>query len=315
MVGLVAFAGAAVTAGGLPAQAAAGAASGGSGASGGTAGNWYGSGGAVRLGVPAYWSAGDPAGAAAFDRLVAAAATVDRVIVNGPASGPADPFDPVLAAAIRRLAAAGITVLGYVDTGYLGRTGAATTRVEAGSTDLAHWLAQADADAATWQRLYGSAGLRGIFFDQTVPDCGEGDGFLRAYGQLADGVWGRGRGAVVAINPGVAVEECYTEVADVIVVAENTFTAYRDWTPPAWVYQHPRSAFWHLVHGAQTPELMREAVTLAQRRNAGSVYVTDAVIDGTGGPWNALPAAPYWSAEVDAARATRLRCGRRAYRA
>jgi hypothetical protein len=313
MVGLFAFVGTAVTAGELPAQAA---------------GGYRGGSGAVRLGVPAYWPAGDPAGAAAFDRLVAAAATVDRVIVNGPASGPADPFDPVLAAAIRRLASAGVTVLGYVDTGYLGRTGAATTRLNPGSTALADWVRQADADAATWQRLYAAAGLGGIFFDQTLPACGEGDEFLRAYGDLADGVWGRGAdgGAdggedmVVAINPGVAVEECYTEVADVIVVAENTFTAYRDWTPPPWVYGHPRTAFWHLVHGAGTPELMREAVALAQQRNAGSVYVTDAAIDGTGGPWNGLPAEPYWSAEVAtvrataraAARATRPWCGRRA---
>ena len=295
MVGLFAFVGAAVTAGELPAQAASGYA------------------GTVRLGVPAYWSAGDPAGAAAFDRLVAAAATVDRVIVNGPVSGPADPFDPVLAAAIRRLASAGVTVLGYVDTGYLGRTGAATTRLNPGSTAIADWRAQADADAEAWQRLYGSAGLGGIFFDQTLPACGEGDEFLRAYGDLADGVWRRGQDAVVAINPGVAVQECYTQVADVIVVAENTFTAYRDWAPPAWVYQHPRSAFWHLVHGAGTPELMREAVALARERNAGSVYVTDAAIDGAGGPWNVLPADPYWSAEVAAARATRIRCARRSY--
>jgi hypothetical protein len=306
MVGLFAFVGAAVTAGELPAQAAATDHS-----SSGYSGSGYP--GAVRLGVPAYWSAGDPAGAAAFDRLVAAAATVDRVIVNGPASGPADPLDPVLAAAIRRLADAGVTVLGYVDTGYLGRTGAATTRLNPGSTALADWVAQADADAATWQRQYGSAGLGGIFFDQTLPACGEGDEFLRAYADVADGVWRRGQDAVVAINPGVAVEECYTEVADVIVVAENTFTAYRDWTPPPWVYSHPRAAFWHLVHGAGTPELMREAVALARERNAGSVYVTDAAIDGTGGPWNVLPAGPYWSAEVAAARATRIRCGRRSY--
>ncbi|HEU5107588.1 MAG TPA: spherulation-specific family 4 protein [Micromonosporaceae bacterium] len=302
MVGLVALAGAsAVGSGAVPAQAATGG-----------YGDGY-RGGAVALGVPAYWSAGDPAGAADFDRLVAAAATVDRVIVNGRASGPADPYDAALAAAIRRLADAGVTVLGYVDTGYLGRTGATTTRVAAGSTAVADWVAQADADAAAWQRLYGRAGLGGIFFDQTLPACGEGDEFLRAYADIADGVWTRGEDAVVAINPGMAVEECYTTVSDVIVVAENTLTAYRDWTPPPWVHEHPRASFWHLVHGADTPERMREAVALAQARNAGSVYVTDGVIDGTGGPWNALPAAPYWSAQVVAVRSTRVWCGRRAY--
>jgi hypothetical protein len=263
--------------------------------------------GSVRLGVPAYWSAAEPGGAAAFDRLVAAAATVDTVVVNGPASGPADPLDQALAAAIRRLTSAGITVLGYVDTGYLGRTGAVTTRVSPGSTAVADWRAQAIVDAGVWQRLYGPYGLAGIFFDQTLSACGEADEYLDAYGAITAEVWRRGD-ALVAINPGTAVQECYTDVADVIVIAEDTFAAYRAWSPPDWVHRHPRTTFWHLVHGVPTAEEMRETVTLAQNRNAGHLFVTDAVIDGTGGPWNRLPADAYWSAQVAAVRATRIRC-------
>jgi hypothetical protein len=264
--------------------------------------------GPLRLAVPAYWSAAEPGGAAAFDRLVAAAATVDTVVVNGPASGPADPLDPVLAAAVRRLTSAGVTVLGYVDTGYLGRTGAVTTRLNARSTLVADWRAQATADAGVWQRLYGRYGLAGIFLDQTLPACGEADEYLDAYGAIAARVWRRDSDALVVINPGAAVQECYTQVADVIVMAENAFEAYRDWTPPDWVHRHPRTMFWHLVHGVPTPEQMRETVALAQTRNAGHLYVTDAVIDGTGGPWNGLPAEAYWSAQVAAVQAIGIRC-------
>jgi len=269
--------------------------------------------GSVKLGVPAYWSPGLPDGEEAFERLLAAAATVDTVIVNGPASGPADPLDQVLVAAVRRLADAGITVLGYVDTGYLGRTGAVTVRINAGSAEVADWRAQADADAAAWQRLYGPYGLAGVFLDQTLSACGAADEYLTVYGEISAAVRARQPDAVVTINPGTGVEECYTGVADVIVMAENSFTAYRDWTPPDWVRDHPRTTFWHLVHGADTPEAMREAVGLARERHAGQVYVTDAVIDGAGGPWNVLPDQEYWSAEVAAVRATRVRCAWRTY--
>jgi hypothetical protein len=238
---------------------------------------------------------------------------VDTVIVNGPASGPAVPYDGALAGVIRRLHAAGVTVLGYVDTGYLGRTGAATTRVNPGSTAVADWRAQAVADAAAWQEVYSGYGLTGIFFDQTLPTCGADDEHLDAYGAITGEVWRRDGDAVVAINPGTGVEECYTEVADIIVIAENSLAAYRNWAPPEWVYGHPRNTFWHLVHDAPTATAMREAVTLAQARNAGHVYVTDAPVDTSGGPWNRLPAEAYWSEEVAAVRATRAECRRRAY--
>jgi hypothetical protein len=74
-----------------------------------------------RLAVPAYWTP-DAAGVARFDALVDAAPRVGMVVVNGPNSSAPTPFDPTVAAQIHRLYRAGITVLGYVDTGYLGRS-------------------------------------------------------------------------------------------------------------------------------------------------------------------------------------------------
>lgn len=245
------------------------------------------------IAVPAYWAAGTPAGATAFDRLVAAAPALGAVVVNGPASGPAEPFDPALATVIGRLRAGGVEVLGYVDTGYLGGTGAVTTRHHPGSTESGDWRIQAGVDARTWLDGYRRYGLSGVFLDRTPAGRGADDTYLRAYRDLVDAVR-RGGPATVVINPGVPPDERYTEVADVIVVVEDSYAAYRHWRPPSWIGRHPPSRFWHLVHGAATARRMRTAVELARRRNAGHLYVTDAVVDESGGPWNTLPARPYW---------------------
>src|SRR2546429_6828517 len=110
--------------------------------------------GSQKLGVPAYW-APYGAGVAAFDQLADATATVEIVVVNGPTGSPPKPFDPATGAQVRKLTRAGATVLGYVDTGYLGRTGMVTTRVNPGSTRPEDWRAQAELDIADWARLYG----------------------------------------------------------------------------------------------------------------------------------------------------------------
>ena len=252
-------------------------------------------GGRQRIGVPAYW-APDAAGVARFDALVDAAPRVGMVVVNGPDSRAPTPFDPAVAAQIRKLYHAGITVLGYVDTGYLGRTGMVTTRVNPGSTAVADWRAQANLDAADWFALYGRYGLDGIFFDQTLSGCGVDDADVDAYHAIADTLRERVPDAFVALNPGTGADECYAEVADALVVFENTYATYLAWTPPEWVTRHPTRQFWHLVHGAASVVEMRAALALSRQRHAGFVYVTDDVIDETGSPWNTL--ASYWREEV-----------------
>lgn len=249
-----------------------------------------------KVGVPAYWTPDIPAGVTAFDRLAEATPTVDIAIVNGPEHGPPRPFHPATATAIEKMHAEGVTVIGYVDTGYLGRTGMVTTRVNPGSTEVADWQAQARQDVAAWYDLYGGYGLAGIFFDQALSSCGTDNAFVRAYGQLADVVWDDHDEGFVAINPGTDTEECYTRVSNAIVIFENTYAVYRDWTPPEWVRRHPAGQFWHLVHATPTREQMRDAVALSKQRNAGYVYVTDDTIDATSSPWDRLPA--YWREEL-----------------
>jgi hypothetical protein len=253
-----------------------------------------------RIAVPAYWAPGSEGGAT-LERLAAAAPQVAIAIVNGPQGGPPVPFDPATAETIRTLHAAGIRVLGYVDTGYLGRTGLTTTRVNPGSTEIADWREQARLDARTWSSQYGLFGLGGVFLDQALSTCGTAAGdtsYVRVYRQLADAVRDIHRQAFVAVNPGTDTEECYARVADTIVIFENTYLEYLRWTPPSWVRRYPASKFWHLVHAAPTQVEMRTAMALSRQRGAGYVYVTDDTIDPTGSPWDTLPPQRYWADEL-----------------
>jgi hypothetical protein len=252
------------------------------------------------IGIPAYWSPETPGGMAMFEEVSYATPTVDIVVVNGPHSAPPRPFSAATARAIRTLHAEGATVLGYVDTGYLGRTGMTTTRVAPGSTDIADWREQIRADASAWYELYGRYGLAGIFLDQTLSDCGPEHAYVDVYGDLATRVQREHRGAVIALNPGTSVAECYADVADVLVVFENTLDVYRAWTPPEWVARHPDTLFWHLVHGVTDQADMRAAIALSRERRAGYVYVTSHAITPAASPWNALPEPDYWRAELRA---------------
>jgi hypothetical protein len=254
-----------------------------------------------RIAVPAYW-APDAAGSARFDELANAAPTVDVVIVNGPANGVPTPFDAATAAQVRKLHDAGVTVLGYVDTGYLGRTGLAT---RGGSTRVADWRAQADRESASWFALYGEYGLAGVFLDQVTATCGSNGALVDAYHWVADRLRERSPDAFVALNPGTSADECYAEVGDTMVVFENTYEVYRTWSPPEWVSRHPARSFWHLVYGAPNATELRDTVNLAKQRNAGYLYVTDGVIDAAGSPWDTLPPAGYWYDEIWQVRARR----------
>ncbi|HWH02015.1 MAG TPA: spherulation-specific family 4 protein, partial [Pilimelia sp.] len=238
-----------------------------------------------RLAVPAYWGP-DQRGKPIFDDLAAAGPRLGLVVLNGPASGPPTPFDPATAAQIRRFYHQGVTVLGYVDTGYLGRTGHTTTRVNGGSTELADWRAQAARDSETWFALYGEYGLDGVFLDQTVSSCGADDVYVDTYHALADGLRRTVPDAFVALNPGTHAEECYAEVADALVLFENTYATYRDWAPPSWVHRYPAAMFWHLVHDTPTVAEMRDAVARSRERHAGLLYVTNHAITETSTPWN-----------------------------
>lgn len=248
--------------------------------------------GPQKVSVPAYFAPGTP-----WDRLTRAGSDVGLAVANpynGPGTG-----DASYTAAIRSADAAGVTVLGYVRTGYFGSSGY-TTRT--GSTDPAEWMRQIKADVDLWYQLYGAAGLGGVFFDEGQSDCGTGDAHVARYIELRDYVESRhGTSAVVVDNPGTGVEECYTRAADTLVTFEGSATTYRGFRPQEWEAGVPADRIWHLVYESPDDASLRETMTLASRRNAGHVYVTpDTLADGN--PWDTLPPDPYWSTELTLAR-------------
>ncbi|KAB8194860.1 hypothetical protein FH608_017060 [Nonomuraea phyllanthi] len=240
----------------------------------------------VSLAVPAYFNPGELWGRLADPGV--------GIVVANPFSGPGKDVDPTYAKAIADAHAAGITVLGYVATGYLGSTGRATRLGE--TTPLA-WLAQAQQETARWYDLYGSYGLGGVFLDEVQNVCGPANAWSDTYRALDESIKSLHRGAFTVINPGIGTEECYADIADVSLTFEGTYETYRTWQPPAWQRGRDPRRFWHLVHATATREQMAEALSLGRQRGAGYMYITSDVLAN---PWDTLP--DYWQDELDAAR-------------
>jgi hypothetical protein len=246
---------------------------------------------AQQVAVPAYIS--PVSDRAAWDRLIAADSRSVGLVVANPASGPGTGPDPAWLDVITRAHASGKKVLGYVDSGYLGRTGKLTRN---GSAAPADWRSQIESDVAHWYDWY-PGGVDGVFLDQGDSQCGAADAVAAQYRAIDDAVEHAHPGATTALNAGMPVPRCFENAADVLVTYENNLSdyatgAYRglDWTPadPAKV--------WHIVHGVPADQVDAVAAT-ARSRGAGWVYATDDVLPN---PYDTLPAGGYWRDEVRA---------------
>jgi hypothetical protein len=174
--------------------------------------------------VPAYFHpAVEPA---SWDALVDAAPALDAVVIN-PDSGVGPAPDPAYAAVAARLRAAGVRVLGYVDTDYARRPHHAVV-----------------AEVSTYRDWYA---VDGVFFDQT-PASADG---LPHYTRLA--VAARALDALCLVfNPGLPPDPGYHALADLVVTFEGPWAAYADRAPDAGthlVYAAPPGV---AVHGYAT---------------------------------------------------------------
>ncbi len=217
----------------------------------------------LAVGAPSYDGPGP-----AWDTAVAAAPRLRYLVLN-PDSGPGSAPDPFHVDRAVRASAAGVCVMGYVHTGWGARDAAAVRR-----------------DIGRFREWYG---VTSTFLDEaaTTADCAGWYGDLAAEARVtADDV--------VALNHGTFPAEAYAGVADLLVVFEGPWSAYRTLEVPPWVLDVPASALWHLVH--TTPgRALAAAVGRARSLNAGVVYVTD---HGMPNPWDRLPT--YWERELAA---------------
>ena len=186
------------------------------------------------------------------------------IAIANPADGPGASKDPVYEQTINRARTAGVTVIGYVDTGYYGTTGHAT---RSGQRTVAAWTAQIQQDVDTWYQFYGTYGIDGIFFDQSPSLCGPNDVWADLYAAIRNYVVQRHPGAKVVANPGEAAEPCYARAADIFVMFEGDYASYLNWQPPAWELQVDPNRIWHLVYKATERADMETAIALSRQRN------------------------------------------------
>jgi hypothetical protein len=169
--------------------------------------------------------------------------------------------------AVEQAQAAGIKVVGYSATDYTRRP-----------------AAEVENDVKNYRAWYG---VTDIFLDEAA-SSGSQIGYYR---DLASYIHRVNPGSAVILNPGIYPDEQYMSVGDVVMVYENTYSNFVTLQPPDWIHNYPASRFAYAIYG--TPRsLLANAISLAQRRHAGYVYVTDR----TGrNPYRSLPS--YWSGE------------------
>ena len=211
-----------------------------------------------RLVVPAYFH---PALRPGDWEWLAARPDLVRSVVLNISSGPGDAPRPEFAAAAERLAAAGIGILGYVDTAYGHRP---PRRVAA---DIARYL--------DWYPV------TGVCMDRAAAEPAS----VTHYALLAGQARAMGAGTVL-FNHGTHPAEEYAAHADLLGVFEGTWQAYRRMRPPLWTRHWPAAAFYHVVHSVP-PEQAAAAWRLAARRRAATAYVTER---SGPNPYDALPA-------------------------
>jgi hypothetical protein len=234
--------------------------------------------GQTRLAVPSYQNPGTTTWSSWAAQGLAALGIMIVDIDNGD-----DPtYYPAVDAAIQATRKQGIFVLGYTYTNY-------------GTRDPS--LVR-----AAINNVYQNYGVDGIFFDDAPVNCNDantysGTQFLY-YEELTNYVRQNQAGArIIVLNPGTtSPNDCWMSITNIQANWENSggLSAYQtSYTDYAWIHQYPPDRFWHIVLGVTQAQLPT-ALSLAQARNAGWVYISDSAYN----VYNQIPV--YWTAEAAA---------------
>lgn len=217
----------------------------------------------LRLVVPAY---GHPLVTPVWRSL--GALPVGSAVVVNPANGPGERAERAYTEAIGPLRAAGVEILGYVDTGY-------------GARD-AVVMEQEVARHVAWY------GVDGIFLDQTVARGAALDVVVDLVDRL------RAEGLTVVVNPGQpGLDPRYGALDATVVDFEGDPAGYRQAAFPSPASASGGARSLHLVYGVATEEEMADVVDTARGRSADAVYVTDGLLPN---PWSVVP--PYLPMEA-----------------
>ncbi|WP_433432344.1 spherulation-specific family 4 protein [Nonomuraea sp. CA-141351] len=256
-----------------------------------------------QVAVPAYFlPSGD---SLAYWNQLNTTASKPGVLVANVANGPDNEAKAAYASALSAAHAAGIKVIGYVDTGYFGTTGRPENKTRLGSLAIEDWRAQIQSDVNKWYQFYGSA-IDGIFFDQAQNACGPTAGsqtWVDLYREATAYVKKYHPGATTIANPGVSPDACFQDAADILVTFEGSYSSYLNrqapYLPAAWEADYDPKRIWHLVYDVPDTTALATVIATSKANNAGYVYVTNDVMVN---PWDQLPSASYMSAQVTAAK-------------
>ncbi|MEI8341895.1 MAG: spherulation-specific family 4 protein [Verrucomicrobiota bacterium] len=207
-----------------------------------------------------------------WDDIAAANATVPITAIINPANGPgvSGPNSDYVKG-MADLTAGGVKMIGYVSTSYGTRT-----------------LSAIESDIDLWASSF--PGVTGIFLDEESTDPAK----LAFYQTLHDYILAKPGLATVVANPGTNTPESFISgpTADTTVLFENG-SGWGSYVTDSYVANYPRSSFAAVFYNLSTTAQMQAAVDLAQQRNFGYVFATDA----TGAnPYDTLPT--YWTAET-----------------
>jgi hypothetical protein len=178
--------------------------------------------------------------------------------VIDPASGPGAVADAGYAAGIGQLQLAGVTVLGYVPTGYGQRT-----------------IADIEANIDRWKSFYPST--QGIFFDEMSVRLGD-EMLYKTISQYA-----KSKGMTFTIgNPGLDTKPTFVGMTDVIMIYEGSgFPATTALS--GWHTSYPRTSFGLFAYGVAA---LNHALIKQARAYVGYVYVNNDVLPN---PWDTVP--------------------------
>jgi hypothetical protein len=222
----------------------------------GSSGGSGGSGGAGTI-VPLY----SYPGTSPWSAIVAAKKahpTVPVVAIVNPNNGPGTSVDANYTSGIASLQAAGITVIGYVATGYAGRAESAV-----------------QADVAAWRSFYPA--VTGIFFDEMDNRAGNEAFYTR------QSSYARGQGFTYTVgNPGTDTLASYVGTVDTILIYEKDGLG----TLPTWYQSYPASNFGVIPYDVTSfSSAAQSFVSNAEADHIGYIYLTD---DTMPNPWDTL---------------------------
>ncbi len=221
-----------------------------------------------RLAVPAYFPPGEQ-----WTLLASYAPAVAFAVMN-PDNGPGKARDDQYALSLASAQAAGIAIVGYVDTCY-------------GEIPLRTAQQQIDC-YRTWY------GVGSIFFDRAANTSDQ----LSYYHALYDYVRsGSITPQLVLLNPGTYTHEGYMQVCDIICTAEMDAVTYLKRFPgnSSWTRAYEPAHFWHIVYGVSGEKTARKVIAQSQRRHAGYLFITEQALPN---PYGELPDRAIWEGMI-----------------